>query len=285
MDTQPLSLAHRALLQPRLRAIQVPISEFCFANLYLFRAVHRYEVLTDGSEVWIRGRSYSGQTFILPTLDPRDSEPESLSRAAAWAEYIYPVPEGWLDAFPGGDWVVTSDEGDSDYIYLTERIATYAGRAMHRKKNLLNAFLREHRAEALPLTGDRVRDALSILDAWQDESGQALSDTDYSPCRESLERMDDLVLCGGIFYADGEPAGFVHGEELSEDTYALHFAKGLIRFKGVYQYMFNRFASVLPAKYRYLNLEQDLGRDALRQSKESYVPERKLKKCRVRPAS
>ena len=108
--------------------------------------------------------------------------------------------------------------------------------------------------------------------------------TDYRACREALTRMDELVLCGGIWYAEDTPSGFILGEELGSDTYALHFAKGLVAYKGIYQYIFSSFATVLPGQYRYLNFEQDLGIQELRRSKESYRPERMLPKYRVTTA-
>jgi uncharacterized protein len=99
---------------------------------------------------------------------------------------------------------------------------------------------------------------------------------------EALDRYEELVLCGGIYYADGEPAGFVLGEELNESTFVLHFAKARTIFKGIYQFMFNNFAKILPPKYKYLNLEQDLDKENLRVFKSSYIPDVMLTKARVR---
>jgi hypothetical protein len=62
----------------------------------------------------------------------------------------------------------------------------------------------------------------------------------------------------------------------------LHFAKGNRKFKGVYQYMFNQFARILPGKYQYMNFEQDLGKLALRIAKSSYHPDQILEKYRLR---
>ncbi len=95
-------------------------------------------------------------------------------------------------------------------------------------------------------------------------------------------RLIISILCGGAYYAEGEPAGFLLGEELNRETFGIHFAKALKRFKGIYQYMFNNFASVLPASCTYINMEQDLGIQALRHSKTSYMPEFKLEKFRVK---
>ena len=281
MDSQPLSLDHQPLLHDRLRAITSPISEFSFANLYLFRKTHDYRVVIDEDEIWVRGRSYEGGDYLMPTRAVREMDPEYLSRVAGDAEYLYPIPDGWLPAFPEENFKRSFNEGESDYLYLTQKIATFAGKKLHKKKNLLNFFLKHYSHEADPLTVERIPDALAILDTWQKESGEKEEYTDYDAARESLNRMEELVLCGGIWYAEGRPSGYILGEEITADTFALHFAKGLTRYKGIYQYIFSSFASILPTLYTYLNMEQDLGKEALRHSKESYFPDVKLRKWRV----
>jgi hypothetical protein len=281
MQSEPISLHHQPLLRDRLRAIEIPISEFSFPNLYLFRHLHKYEVLRDGEEVWIRGLSYGRRICLMPTRDLRGVDPDYLSRMAGTADYFYPIPEEWISVFPVDRFEKSFDDGESDYIYQTEKIATFAGKRLHKKKNLLNFFLKHYSHNAEPLTQERLQDALAILEIWQRESGMETSATDFNAAREALERMEELVLCGGIWYAEGRPSGYILGEEITEDTFVLHFAKGLTSYKGIYQYIFSSFASILPGSYQHLNMEQDLGKEALRHSKESYYPEKKLVKYLV----
>lgn len=281
MKSERLDLKHQPLLHNRLRSIEIPISEFSFPNLFLFRKTHKYEVITEDDETWVRGRSYDGHDYLIPTRDAREMDSDHLSRMGRYVDYLYPIPEEWLTAFPSANFRRTFNEADSDYLYETEKIATFAGKKLHKKKNLLNFFLKHYTHEADPLTEERVPDALSILDAWQAESSEKEEYTDFNAAREALLRMDELVLCGGIWYAEDQPSGYILGEEINKGTYALHFAKGLTRYKGIYQYIFSSFASILPANYTYLNMEQDLGKEALRHSKESYFPEMKLRKWRI----
>jgi hypothetical protein len=281
MHSQPLSLHHQPLLRDRLRAIEFSISEFSFPNLYLFRDTHGYEVITDGDEIWIRGQSYDGRTYIMPTRDVREMSSDYLNQITGTTDYLFPVPEEWLSAFPENRFNRSTDDGESDYLYQTERIATFAGKKLHKKKNLLNFFIKHYAHEAEPLTENQVPDALSILESWQAVSGEKEEYTDYDAAKEALLHMEELVLCGGIWYAEGKPSGYILGEEITLDTFALHFAKGLTEYKGIYQYIFSSFASILPGTYTHLNMEQDLGKEALRHSKESYFPETKIKKWRV----
>jgi hypothetical protein len=218
----------------------------------------------------------------MPTVDVRSLDIGYLKDMMRTVDFLFPVPEEWLSAFDPGEFEITFAEGDADYEYTVEKMSLLKGRNLHKKRNLLKQFLEMYKHEALPLTNDRLDHARFILDDWLAAPEMKAEDTDFGPCREALDRYEELVLCGGIYYANDEPAGFVLGEELNEETYVLHFAKARTKFKGIYQYMFNNFAKVLPPKYKYLNLEQDLDKENLRVFKTSYIPDVMLKKARVR---
>lgn len=281
MRSEKLRIDHKDLLVQRLKAVKTSLSEYTFPNLYLFRANHGYEVMID-KEIFIRGRSYDGRTYIMPTSDVRRIDTAYLRELMRDVEFLFPIPEDWLTAFDPTEFDVTFAEGDADYVYTVEKMSTYKGRHLHKKRNLLKQFLELYAHDARPLTNNRLDEARFILDDWLRTSEMNVEETDYRPCLEALDRYDELVLCGGIYYAQGEPAGFVLGEELNPETFVLHFAKARTKFKGIYQYLFNNFAKILPPSYTYLNLEQDLDKENLRIFKSSYVPDLLLKKARVR---
>jgi len=281
MQIEKLGLKHKDLLSQRLKNITVPLSEYTFPNLYLFRKNHDYDVMIDG-EVFIRGRTYDGHVYLMPTVDVRTLDVAALKALMAGVDFLFPIPEEWLSAFSPERFDITFAEGDADYLYTVEKMSTYAGRKLHKKRNLLKQFNELYTSEARPLTNEHLDQARAVLDGWLVETGLDAEQTDYGPCREAIDRYEELVLCGGMYYAEGEPAGFVLGEEVNDETYVLHFAKALTKFKGVYQFMFNNFAKILPPKYKYLNLEQDLDKENLRIFKSSYVPDAMVKKARVK---
>ena len=281
MQTEKLSLEHKDLLRERLKKITVPLSEYTFPNLYLFRKNHDYEVMFD-KEVFIKGHSYDGIVFLMPTTDVRTLDITYLKELMRDVDFLFPIPEEWVTFFPPDEFEITYKEGDADYVYTVEKMSTYGGRKLHKKRNLLKQFLEAHTHDARPLTNDRLDEARFILKDWLLITEMNAEETDYEACLEALDRYEDLILCGGIYYADREPAGIALGEELNAETFVLHFAKARTKFKGIYQYMFNNFAKILPPKYKYLNLEQDLDKENLRVFKSSYVPDALLKKARVR---
>jgi hypothetical protein len=218
----------------------------------------------------------------MPTADVRTLDIAYLKELMRDVDFLFPIPEEWLPAFSPDEFETTFAEGDADYLYTVLKMSTFAGRRLHKKRNLLKQFVEAHTHDARPLTNDRLNDARFILNDWLATTKMNADETDYAACLEALDRYEELILCGGIYYADREPAGIVLGEELNEETFVLHFAKARTKFKGIYQYMFNNFAKILPPKYKYLNLEQDLDKENLRIFKSSYVPDLMLKKARVR---
>ena len=279
---EKLSLDHQELLKERFRKAGTFLSEYSFANLYLFREAHQYHMMHTEGGVFVTGRTYDGMSFIMPTEDLRAGDPGPLLEAAKDFDFIFPVPEEWLPVFDGKSVSAEFSEDDSDYVYTTEKLSTYKGHKLHGQKNLLNQFVSRYAPEAKPLTHDLMNDARGILDVWQEDMGQPKEATDYFPACEALELYDKLALCGGIYYVDGEPGGYVIGEEIHPEMFALHFAKGKRKFKGLYQYMYNHFAKILPKQYAFLNFEQDLGKLALRIAKSSYDPDRSLRKYRIK---
>ena len=280
MLDEPLSLSHKSLLYEPLRTSGTLISEYCFANLYLFRRTHDYRVCT-GDEPFIKGRAYAGFTYAMPVRDIRLIDKRLLYQMINTCGNLFPIPEEWLPVFAGSGYTIDHNDDDSDYLHLLSKLSTYSGKKLHSKKNLLNQFLDTYTAEALPLTDDRLDDARSVLEAWSHTVDEPQEKTDYGACSEALSLYEELTLCGGIYYVEGKPAGFVMGEELDGSTFVIHFAKADRTFKGIYQYMYRHFAQIMPSKYAAFNFEQDLGLDSLRQAKASYQPDKMVVKYRV----
>lgn len=282
MRIENLSLEHEALLFERLKNTHTFLSEYSFANLYLFRQAHKYQVLFDADEYFIAGTTYDGHRYIMPTRDVRQLPAGQLKAVSHDYEFIFPIPEDWLSAFKDSSiWKECSD-ADSDYVYTIKKIATYAGHKLHGKRNLLHQFLSLYSVQPMPLTENRIPEALTILEGWQTDVAQAREETDFYPCQEALSRYNELKLCGEIYYVGAQPAGFIIGEEFNKTCFALHFVKGRRSYKGLYHYMYNHFAKVLTPRYEIINFEQDLGKLALQIAKSSYEPDQKLKKYRIR---
>ncbi|MBM9535499.1 DUF2156 domain-containing protein [Desulfobulbus alkaliphilus] len=277
-QSTPPSLSLRPALHPLFKQVQEGISEFTFANLYLFRRTHQYtlSMLSDGTVV-ILGRDDRVSFFMLPFGLPQQGLLDRLftdhllmkSATVLQAEMLHSL------GYP-----VREDRDNFDYLYQRQDLAALAGRNYHKKRNLVKTFVQSYPYAALPLREEYRGEALSVLDAWRRETGQT---GDYEAAREGLEKMEELQLCGGLYRVAERPVAYVLGEESADGTcFVIHFEKALAGFKGLYQFINQSFAGVLPEIYTTINREQDLGDQGLRQAKLSYRPSGFIKKFLAR---
>ena len=273
------NLTHRTLLHPLFQQLHEGISEFTFANVYLFRRTHHYTLsaLSDGTTV-ILGRDNNISFFMLPFGLPQDP---LLDRLFADHMMMKSASVRQAEVLQTLGYHAREDRNNFDYLYQRQNLAELAGRNYHKKRNLIKTFVRSNLYSALPLREEYRAEALSVLEDWRSETGQ---DGDYEAAREALEKMEGLQLCGGLYRVASRPVAFVLGEELAGGTsFVIHFEKAIGGYKGLYQFINQSFAAVLPEMYATINREQDLGDQGLRQAKLSYKPSGFIEKFTIRP--
>ena len=117
---------------------------------------------------------------------------------------------------------------------------------------------------------------------WRDcESSEALLAENDAVARVLAHWNDIPGLSGGIIRIDEVPVAYTLAEPLNDDTLIIHFEKAAGGIKGVYQAINYLFCNDEGAKFTYINREQDLGDEGLRQAKLSYNPVDFSKKCAV----
>jgi hypothetical protein len=279
-ESSEMSMEMRPVLHPKFQSLSEGISELTFANIYLFREIHNYRISQLGNELFIiTGRDNEEPFFILPFGLPNETVLKELFNKY---KVMKCVSQSQAEILSSSDYFVYKDRDNFDYLYSRADMTNLTGRKFHKKKNLLNIFVKNNECQAKPLLEEYRDDALQILEQWNDSHG---TPNDYSAAKEALEKMWPLQLCGGIFYIDAEPAAYCLGEELAHgSSFVIHFEKAVLKedFKGIYQFINQAFASILPNKYQTINREQDLGDPGLRHSKESYHPIDFVKKYKAR---
>jgi hypothetical protein len=284
----PLDLDMKDELSEELFNSPDGISEFSFAGLYLFRCRYQYQVCRVPPAGGGKGipvfsgrqpedshggsRIRRGARFFLSPCGAPDREiiRDLFAGHRYWkniGESVLAQARGILE---GEGFAVAGDRDNFDYLYLRADLAELPGKKYHKKRNLVNQFLSSYDHREAPLTADLVPAALEVLDRWREEKGE---EGDYPSAREALERFGELGMEGALYFIGGRPAGWCLGEGLAGGAmFTVHFEKADGVYKGIYQYMNQSFAAMLPPRYVHLNREQDLGDPGLRQAKETYRP-------------
>ena len=276
-DFSEFTLDIRPPLHPLFQQLPEGISEFTFANLYLFREAHHYQISRLQQDLFlITGDDGGAIFFICPFGLPEQNLLEEIFHKYNTMKC---VAESQVPLLNQMDYVLAEDRDNFDYLYLQKDLAELSGRKFHKKRNLIKAFISNYAYEGRPLLEEYQADALQVLEAWRqgrDDPG------DYAAAKEALEKTEELQLCGGIYYVDGQPVAYSLGEELAcGKSFVIHFEKAVRDYKGLGQFINQAFASILPDKYETVNREQDLGNEGLRRAKLSYKPVGFVKKYRA----
>lgn len=304
-----IHLCLRDVLHPMLQKLPDGISEFTFANLYLFQKSHKYKIArlardtlkSDSDMLIITGcdsfkrsgeptdpsinpssvSNISENFFMLPFGIPQK---EMLDRLFQEHLMLKCASEAQAEIFLNMGYDLFEDRDNFDYLYKRGNLADLPGRHYHKKRNLIKAFVNNHNYEGRPLLDEYLPDALKILDRWREnrfENGN--DDGDYNAAKEALEKSEALQLCGGIYYVEDEPVAYSLGEELAcGKSFVIHFEKAVSGYKGLWQFVNQAFASIITEHYETINREQDLGDEGLRHAKLSYHPTGFVRKYKIR---
>ncbi len=281
----------------------------------------------------IMSKEAAAQYVSDSPFTPRtEYDPESLRRVIIKCENRFSeagrplmfssIPGHMLDilrkAFPGDGRIIPKDEFEEDelpslvdasgtteiqfihdrdydeYVYLKEKLISLSGRALHKKKNHLNFFLRNYEYEAKPIREVDRKDILALAAEIrdykaQDEEEEEDIENEYAAIEELLNIMErnqemsktcdpnpcanDCPINGIGIYINNKLEAFAIGEVISDTLAAEHFEKANDDYRGIYQLVCSEFCKSLPESIVYVNREEDMGIPGLRQAKEALKPD------------
>ena len=283
--TAPISLEAAEELQGILAPLPDGVSEFTFAGLYLFRGKYNYRLSASGGALLVFGEYNGRKFFVTPAaLPPEDVLDRLLEERDEWkliSPSLLKKEEGAFARISARGFAVVEDRNNFDYLYSRRELAELPGKAFHRKKNHVNAFIRAHekiREEAL--SPENVFAAREVLAAWGEGQADA-SGTDFKQAEEALDAIGEGApgLFGLLAWADGVPVAYCIAELALQKTMAtVHFEKARPDAAGAFQYINRAFARSLSDSVTLINREQDMGDEGLRQAKMTYRPRGFVKK-------
>lgn len=283
---EPLSMQHQEAINQALGRFKRgegahSLSDYSFANFYLFRQAHQYH-FEDGEWPALRGLTYDGQAYVLPLFDVCHAPQQVLHHFLQDPKTIlFPLAKAQMGHFSSDNFAWQAEEADADYVYPADNFRHYAGSLLNKKRNLVRQLLDTVTVTSMAYSSDMAEQAQTVLADWMQAKGKQTGDADEQPCFEALQHAELLGLKGLMFFANSEPAGFVLAETLAPGVWVMRFAKGMSHLNGIYQHMFQQVCLATP-DLQWLNFEQDLGLANLRQTKLSYQPAFLLPKFRLR---
>ena len=186
------------------------------------------------------------------------------------------VPKDTVDADPSLSELfdVKKDMDSADYILDIGLLSSMSGKYYANKRHELNRFLKTYSDYKIMITTvDKHREHIeSVFDQW------TLTRTDHDWRHEHTALMKvlnqkEIPYLLYAFEVNSKPAGFAIIEELKDNYAMLHYWKADKSLTNAYSFLMHSVAQDLFTKgYKYLNFQQDLGLDYLRESKPRWHP-------------
>jgi uncharacterized protein len=282
-SSRQIGLHDKSQLDVLFLQMQPRVSEFTFANLYLFRHAHHYRLTLVGDSLVVLGTGYAGEEYFLQPLDGNIGN--ALKFLFSKGHVLYGVGEEIVEAYLNGiEGLLFSEDRDAfDYLYNRNDLATLPGSRYHKKKNRVNYFTSRY-SFTIDKYSDRYFDGtLSLLEEWRkirssDESRSI--ELEVAAAVEGLEKAKLLGLEGVVLLVEGRVRAYALGERLNSKTSVCHFEKADPFIDGIYQVVDQEFNRRCFVDCEFVNREQDLGEPSLRKSKLSYHPAELVKKYR-----
>ncbi len=200
---------------------------------------------------------------------------------------FFSITERYADVldreFPGM-FDIIEDRDLAEYMFLTEKMSTYSGRALKKRRSEYNTFWNIYgdRATVRRITPDDHRDIIEFENLWLHQNEEThdmkVLSREARMIHRQLELFDELGLSGVVARIDGRVRGFGYGAPISSRFYDAIIEKGDREVPHIYKVLRLESVKQCAMDYTYVNMEEDVGLEGLRNLKNSYKPDYLLRK-------
>ena len=196
-----------------------------------------------------------------------------------------------LEQLYPGAFYFHADRSNYDYVYNIHDLADLKGRKLHRKRNHLKHFKKNHPDYMVePISTENIHKVREFLSSWYQSKIEDNPEEDYHNEQAALEKAlsnyEALKLEGLLLKEKDEVLGFTMASQISHNTFDVHYEKARGDVDGAYTTINSEFANYIRNKYphiEFLDREEDMGIPGLRKAKESYFPHHLIHKYRALP--
>lgn len=279
-DFKPISLNDKNFIQSFADKYRPLSCEYSFINIYCWKEPYDNSWSTyKGRLVVYDGVNRCSFLPLGPEMTPKELALFSLEmKKKGMGPDIGVVPSDYLEKHPEiGQFYTVIDERDSaEYLYSVDALCELKGSKLHKKKNLISQFHRKYpNASFKVMSENHIESTKKLADEIYNSHERFLPgiENEHIALMTAFDNFKELGLEGIVLFVGDDLAAFSIFSPLTHEIYDIHFEKSCHHIKGAAQVINHETAKHLRNKCRYLNREQDLGIQGLRQAKLSYSPD------------
>lgn len=288
-EYQPLTLADRQLTEHYLALTDYRLSRYNFINLWMYNNwIPLFYCVKE--DIMLCLSHYRDHYFSYMPLCAKERLPRAFELIEAMYHtcelpFIYACFEDEI-----ADMILTRHPDfekrpyrDSfDYIYEIERFRDFSGKKLQKKRNHLNNFYQTYpNFEYQEINENNLPAVISYTKQWYQRHQGTFLQHDEVGNLEVLQNFPALAAEGGCLLVDQKIIAFIIATYQRADTIQVNIEKASDEYRGSYQAILRELLKRKFTDVRYMNREDDLGLDNLRQAKMSYHPDILLGNYRI----
>lgn len=285
LDFRPITINDREKIQSFFSKSTFRNCDFSFSNIFSWQHFYKTKYAVENDCLYFRfSAGKNNQTGYMFPLGAADLK-KAIERIMLDAEenksrlVFFSITRDMFDLIEGimpGQFIYTPERDWFEYIYSSEDLISLSGKKFQAKRNHINKFKRTYEWEFLPITREIIPDCLDLYERWCKENGGCKTEQslieEHIATKKVFENYGALDLKGAALRIDGQIQAYSYGQALTADTFGVHAEKSLYEIDGGFTMMNQQFAEHYCRDYKYINREEDLGYESLRQAKMSYHP-------------
>ena len=302
MQWKEIEITDSDMFNKAFRNINSQASEMSFRYMYMWRKNYNTQFAVINNMLCIVSISRLYPPFAFCPIPLGEFSPESFKETiselrsfftAKGFKFIFGhVEECMVEVIKKNlntKFKIIKNEDSSDYIYETGKLITLSGKKLSAKRNHINKFMREYGDfEYEEITPETAPECMRIFNEWCEKNDscecEVPEECEKWACSELLNNWSRFPeLKGALIKIAGRFEAFTIGEMLNDETAVIHIEKGNTDIFGIYPLINKEFVSRTFPHTKYMNREEDMGKEGLRKAKLSYNPIKRLHKYIIIP--
>ena len=287
-----IKMEDKTAIEPYLKSLTNRSCQFAFANLICLANKYKTQISLYDDVLYMRqlNKVHNGHTaYFLPICKDKSKLQTALnnvlqtSRAEGHKAFLYSVigeEADRLKEFEEFNFTFDSNRDWSEYLYLTEELATLSGSELARQRRMVKKFEKNYSdldIEFELITKSNIEEILLFQERWFNEKVDITQDREsikeeHSALNLAFRNFEYLDLFGIAIRINCQIEGYAYGSIVSGDTFDKIAEKGNYNFQNIYKVISQEMASSAKTISTYTNMEEDIGIDGLREMKLRYKP-------------
>ena len=285
LNFAPVTIDSKDIIHAYLNQNVYRNCDFSFSNIYCWKHLYDTEYCIEKDCLFFHFHTASNRAGYMMPLGATDDLKPAIHQLMEDARernnefFLFAITADMfkkIEASHPGMFQYQQSRDWAEYLYLSQDLISLKGKKFQSKRNHINKFKKTYRYEYLPITRDIIPDCIKLYDRWRHEDKQLENkeslDKERIAMQTAFDNFERLQLKGGALRIDGEILAYSYGQALNDDTFCVHAEKSLSSIDGGFSMINQQFAEHEGAAYTYINREEDLGLESLRQAKLSYQP-------------